>query len=86
MPQVSEASDDDDEDGEHFVDQGTYDDEPDVIPCPYCREEISELAQVCPKCKNYLSREDAPTPGKPIWWVVIVVVLILAFALIGFMR
>jgi hypothetical protein len=47
-------------------------DEP-TIPCPYCREEIHEDSQQCPRCGNYLSAEDAPPSRKP-WWVVVGVI------------
>ena len=36
---------------------------PDTVPCPYCRAPIHEDAERCPKCENYISREDAPSRG-----------------------
>ena len=49
-------------------------DEPALVPCPYCRQEISEDAERCPHCGSYVSVEDAPRP-RP-WFVVGVVVLV----------
>ena len=28
--------------------------------CPYCGKAVYEQAEVCPHCRNYISREDAP--------------------------
>lgn len=41
--------------------------DPAEVPCPYCKEMISEEAEVCPHCKSYISKEDAPREDKPIW-------------------
>jgi hypothetical protein len=45
------------------------DDEEPTIPCPYCRAEIHEDSQQCPRCGLYPSDEDAPRAGKP-WWLI----------------
>lgn len=34
------------------------DDEPALVPCPYCREEIFDDVEVCAHCGNYISKED----------------------------
>ena len=57
---------DDDEDW----DAPNDDDEPETVPCPYCRRHIHEDAQRCPYCENYLSEEDAP-PGRKPWWLLL---------------
>jgi predicted nucleic acid-binding Zn ribbon protein len=44
-------------------------DEEPTQPCPYCRAEIHEDAQQCPRCGRYISDEDAPS-RKP-WWVIV---------------
>lgn len=60
-----------------------YDDEIPTVPCPYCREEISEEAQWCPHCENYLSREDAPPSGpKRTWFWIVMMLLALGVALL----
>jgi predicted nucleic acid-binding Zn ribbon protein len=84
MPtQQAEFEEDDDGDDLAPDDSGEWsggsfdeDDEPDVIPCPYCGREISEDAEQCPKCRNYVSREDRPAERKPMWVVVTVIVLL----------
>jgi hypothetical protein len=46
-----------------------YDDEDDLeetVPCPYCGAAVYEDAERCPRCENYISREDAPS-RTPLW-------------------
>jgi hypothetical protein len=64
--------DDWDEDEDELPEGVYYDDEIPTVPCPYCRAEISEEAQWCPRCENYLSREDAPPAGsrRSAFWIV----------------
>ena len=31
-----------------------------TIACPYCGKEIYEGTEQCPKCRRYISEEDAP--------------------------
>ena len=57
------------------------DDDPPLVPCPYCGREISEEAEVCPHCRNFISAEDAPR-GRPRWVIVAGVVLCLLIVLI----
>jgi hypothetical protein len=50
------------------------DDQVDQVPCPYCGKPVYERAEVCPHCRSYISREDAPRSpsrrGVPLWvWV-----------------
>ena len=55
-------------------------DEPELVPCPHCRQMVSEEAEVCPECGNYVSREDAPSPRQSTLWAVIIVLLIASLA------
>src|SRR2546421_8682091 len=59
------------------VDDG---DDPETVPCPYCRRPIWEEAELCPHCKNYLSREDAPRRYP--WWLIAGVAACLAIVLL----
>ena len=61
---------------------GIYDDDgPPVIPCPYCRAEILEGSEQCPRCGNYVSREDAPSGGpKSRFWMVMMILALLIMA------
>ena len=45
-------------------------DEPGVMPCPHCRQLISEDAERCPHCGNYMSAEDAPRRPLPLWMLI----------------
>ena len=45
----------------------SHDDEDDeTVPCPYCGAAVYEDAERCPRCENYISREDAPS-RLPLW-------------------
>jgi len=45
------------------------DDDPPLVACPHCGREISELAEMCPRCGGYVSAEDAPPARRPPWVV-----------------
>ena len=86
--------DDPDDSGEYdsYDDSGDYDpddpetypaglyadDERAVVPCPHCRAEIDEEAEQCPKCRMFVSREDAPREGKSTAWIVLMGLALLA--------
>lgn len=56
--------------GDDWHDEGDSwegDDEPSLVPCPYCREEMLEDSPRCPTCGKYISEEDAPPKAKPLW-------------------
>lgn len=56
------------------------DDDIPTVPCPYCREEISEEAERCPHCGNYISAEDAPPQPRSKFVVVMMIVTLLIVA------
>src|SRR5438105_1890258 len=76
-----------DGDGENNLPEGVYfDDEWATVPCPYCREEIAEESQQCPKCGKYLSKEDSTSEPKNNFWVgmmVLAILCVVVLALIG---
>ncbi len=78
MPRRDPHWDDEDDD----LPEGVYhdaDDGPSTVPCPYCREPVYESAQFCPRCENYLSKEDARGDRKPMWlWVCLILALLAA--------
>ena len=46
-----------------------HDDEWATVPCPYCRAEIAEGSPRCPRCENWISREERPgSPKTWFWW------------------
>jgi uncharacterized paraquat-inducible protein A len=49
------------------------DDDDDTAVCPYCGASIYDDAVRCPRCENYLSREDAPS--RQSWWIVLTAIL-----------
>lgn len=54
------------------------DDEPDLLPCPHCRRMVDEDTEKCPHCGEWI--EVREQPASPMFWVVIVVLLLLVFA------
>ena len=55
------------------------DDDDETVSCPYCGKAMWEESPQCPHCGNYLSKEDAPSRPKPIWIILTVVLLLLAW-------
>jgi predicted nucleic acid-binding Zn ribbon protein len=52
------------------------DDEP-TVECPYCRAEIHEDSQRCPRCGEYISAEDAAPSARKPWWLILGVIVCL---------
>ncbi|MFO0865473.1 MAG: zinc ribbon domain-containing protein [Gemmataceae bacterium] len=50
------------------------------MPCPHCFAVIHDDSVQCPRCGEYLSREDAPS-NKP-RWIVVTAVIVLAIAIL----
>ena len=46
------------------------DDGPELVPCPHCRSEISQDAEICPRCCSYITCEDAPRSPMPMLIVI----------------
>lgn len=95
MPRTRDYADDEPEDdGDDYDAETDYDpDDPDtypdgvyvhgdersVVPCPYCRAEIDEESEQCPKCGTFISDEDAPTaPPSRTFAVLLVLALVAA--------
>jgi hypothetical protein len=57
------------------------DDEEPAVPCPFCKREIHEDAEICPYCRNWVRGEDAPPGRKPAWLVAGVVVCLVLVVL-----
>jgi hypothetical protein len=66
--EADDALDEDDELPDGVYHEDDDDGEP-TVPCPYCKHEILETAQYCPRCENYISREDAPRQSKSWFWI-----------------
>jgi hypothetical protein len=66
-------------------DQDKNDDAED-IPCPFCRKPVSELADVCPHCGNYIARDEPILRGRPMWKIVVILLLLVFTGLIGLWR
>lgn len=81
-----EPFEEDDRDAPIASDQhagGEGSDDFDVVPCPYCRKSISDLAEVCPHCRSFISRADLldDDAGRPLWVKVTLIILIASLVL-----
>ena len=78
---------DDDDDGHDpegpSPDEMDSHDEPDLDVFPHCRKMISEDAERCHHCGEYLIATNAP-PSKPMWIVIAAVALLAVFLLAWF--
>jgi len=62
-------------------------DTPDEAPCPNCGAMIYEMAEFCPRCKQYISWNDPANQPRPVWKILVVVLLVLMLSgLIYFLR
>ncbi len=66
----------DDDSGDWDAD--TDDDLSETVPCPQCGAEIYEDAVRCPACGTYVTHTTSPWAGRPIWWIVLALLGILA--------
>jgi predicted nucleic acid-binding Zn ribbon protein len=74
-----DSAEDYDPDNPETYPAGVYaDPEPATVACPQCGAEVLEDSEQCPRCLQYLSREDAPTPVRSIGWLVMVILMFLA--------
>jgi predicted nucleic acid-binding Zn ribbon protein len=64
---------------ETYASASDGDDDDETVSCPYCGIAMWEESPLCPHCGNYLSQEDAPSRPKPIWIILTVVLLLLAW-------
>ena len=55
-----------------------WDDGGEAIPCPHCGEEVYEYAAQCPHCRMYIIADTNMWEGKPIWWIILGVIGIIA--------
>jgi len=71
---------DPDEDSDPDFDDDVDDDDA-VENCPYCKAEIYEGSSACPKCGQYISKEDRDERTLPGWVSVTALVLVIAMTL-----
>lgn len=58
-----------------------YDDDWPTVPCRYCRAEIAEESEQCPRCGQYLSNVDLPGEPKSKFWIVMMILALVVVAL-----
>lgn len=82
-PEEFDAELDDREDPD--PEEADWNTDPSTVSCPHCGQEVSEEAEWCPNCDQYISVARSLPNKKPIWLIVGVVVLLL-LTLIGWLR
>ena len=55
----------------------TDSDADDVVPCPTCGREISELAERCPYCGDWIITRAGGRKRRPLWIAIAILLLIL---------
>jgi hypothetical protein len=60
-------------------------DEPDLMPCPFCRQMITEDHEICPHCRNFISPADAPRQT-PVWLLIVAGLAIIAILIVWVAR
>jgi hypothetical protein len=81
-PDDYDAERDYDPDDPETYPEGLYvDDSPATEPCPYCRAEILEDTEQCPRCGRYISDEDAPRQSRGGVWIIVMILALLAVAI-----
>lgn len=79
-----DEDDEDDRDDPIASDQdphGGGSDDFEIVACPFCGKSMSDMADICPHCRNFVSREDFGSGRKPLWAVAVTVLLLVALAL-----
>lgn len=77
------ARDYDPDDPETYPDGLYEDDGPPTVPCPHCREEVIEDSEQCPRCGNYLSREESPSRSGGVWSIFMILALLATLLLLA---
>lgn len=78
-PWFEEAGDElrDDE----FPDEDFDDASTETVPCPHCGAQVYEDAVRCPTCGTYITHDTGVWSGRPLWWIVLGLIGVLAAAL-----
>ena len=63
---------------DEFPDQCDDDDLTETAPCPGCGVDVYEDAEKCPACGAYISHQSSIFAGRPVWWIVLAVLGVLA--------
>lgn len=66
------------DDDEFDADELDVDDDADVTTCPECGVDIYDDLPICPRCGIAITTDTSPWAGRPIWWIVLGLLGILA--------
>ena len=61
-----------------------HDDDPELVACPFCRALISEDADRCPGCGNFISQTEKADHPRRMLWLIIAVLAAAALILLAF--
>lgn len=54
------------------------DDIGELVTCPHCGCDVYEEAEQCPHCGDYIVHRSSSWAGRPVWWIVVGLLGILA--------
>jgi hypothetical protein len=77
---VNDAEDSEDWEDPDESDMDSHDD-PELVPCPYCKKLISEDTDICHLCGNFIVKDDSRA-SVPMW-ITVGVVLCILMVLVG---
>lgn len=56
---------------DELPDEDQLDETSETVPCPECGAEIYEDAERCPVCGQYVIHRRDVWAGRPLWWIVL---------------
>lgn len=71
----------DDSPDEEWVDEESSSDD-DLMQCPSCGVAVHEDTQQCPNCGDWIMAIHPHAQSRPMWWILIIVLLALSFLLL----
>ena len=79
MPPAAWDDESNDVDDYEYPDVDLWDEEDtDTVTCPACSADVYEDADQCPQCGEYLIADTRIWSGKPVWWIALGLLGILA--------
>ena len=70
-----------DDDFDEYPDDHS-DDSTETVPCPECGAQVYEDAPQCPRCGNYITHDTRVWTGRPLWWIILGILGVLATILV----
>ncbi|MCK5114494.1 MAG: hypothetical protein KAR11_07020 [Phycisphaerae bacterium] len=73
-----------DEGPDDETDADLLDDNSELVPCQHCGTMISEYAQKCPACGDWIveGQDESALTRRPMWWIILAVAGIIMFVIL----